>query len=177
MSRMMKRTMLAASIAMVSASAANAADFEVGDDTTMSLFGAIEYKYNTADEIVEPDGTTESQSEFADNGSIIGIGAEHSFDNGLTGFVVTEFEYKGLTAQTDSGFTEDVAYAGLRGDFGEVRAGAFDNIYTEGLYDLIDPFETTSPNEEGATEEDKQIAYYSPDFNGFSVELMTRIAG
>ncbi|MGM0434894.1 MAG: porin, partial [Pseudomonadota bacterium] len=176
MSRMMKRTMLIAGMTMVSASAVNAADFEVGDDTTMSVFGSIEYKYTTIDKL-DAQGDSESESEFADNGSVVGVGAEHRFDNGLTGFVVTEFEFDGLGEPADNNFYRDVAYAGLKGDFGEVRAGSFDNIYTVALYDLIDPFETTSLGEETVTSEDNQIAYYSPDFNGLSFELMTRVKG
>lgn len=170
----MTKTMATLGVALA-ATSAQAEDFEVGENTTMSLFGTIELKYNTSNMIENNQGDTESESGYEDNGSSLGVGVEHRFDNGLTGFAVAEFEHD--ANESDDSIKEDVAFAGLRGDFGEVRAGSFDNIYTEAIYDLIDPFETASLGEETVTEEDNQIAYYSPNFDGFSFELMARVKG
>ncbi|MFP4138048.1 MAG: porin [Halomonas sp.] len=166
---------LAIVTAIGAASTAQAEEFEVSDKTTVSLFGAIELKYNTADEIVDTDGSTESSSGYEDNGSSIGFGAEHRFENGMTGYAEIEFEHDANEAGGE--VLTDKAFAGLAGDFGEVRAGRFDSIYTNALYDLIDPFETVSLGEEGVMEEDNLIAYYSPDFDGFTFELQARVRG
>lgn len=157
------------------ASTAQAEEFEVSDKTTLSLFGAIELKYNIADEISDTDGSTESTSGYEDNGSSIGFGAMHAFNNGMEGYIEIEFAHD---ANESGGNVEtDKAFAGLVGTFGEVRAGRFDSIYTNAFYDLIDPFETASLGEEGVLEEDNLIAYYSPDFNGFTFELQARVRG
>lgn len=167
-----KLTLVAAA---ASVSVAQAESFEVSDRTTLSLFGAIELKYNTADEITDTDGSTESTSAYEDNGSSIGFGAVHRFDNGMSGYVEIEFEHD--ANESGGEVLTDVAFAGLIGPFGEVRAGRFDNIYTEAVYDLIDPFETASLSEESVAEEDNLIAYFSPDFNGFTFELQARVRG
>ncbi|MGM0783229.1 MAG: porin [Pseudomonadota bacterium] len=164
---------LATAVAM--ASSAQAEDFEVSEKTTLSLFGAIELKYNTAEEISDTDGSTESSSGYEDNGSSIGFGAVHDFDNGMTGYAEIEFEHDANESGGD--VKTDKAFAGLIGNFGEVRAGRFDSIYTNAFYDLIDPFETASLGEEGVMSEDNLIAYFSPNFNGFTVELQARVRG
>ncbi|HSP57164.1 MAG TPA: porin [Halomonas sp.] len=166
---------LALVTAIAVASTAQAEDFEVSDKTTVSLFGAIELKYNTADEISDTDGATESTSGYEDNGSSIGFGAQHDFDNGMSGYIEIEFEHD--ANESGGEVLTDKAFAGLIGNFGEVRAGRFDSIYTNALYDLIDPFETVSLGEESVMEEDNQIAYYSPDFSGFTFELQARVRG
>ncbi|SNY98861.1 porin [Halomonas sp. hl-4] len=154
---------------------AQAETFEVSDKTTLSLFGAIELKYNTADEISDTDGSTESSSGYEDNGSSIGFGAVHRFDNGMSGYAEIEFEHD--ANESGGEVLTDKAFAGLIGDFGEVRAGRFDSIYTNAFYDLVDPFETASLSEESVMEEDNLIAYFSPDFNGFTFELQARVRG
>ncbi len=165
---------LALASAVAAASSVQAADFEVSDKTTLSLFGTVELKYNWADEI-QDDGSTETTSGYEDNGSTIGFGAQHDFDNGMTGYVEFEFEHNANDSGSD--VKTDVAFAGLAGDFGDIRAGRFDSIYTVAFYDLIDPFETVSLGEESVMSEDNLIAYYSPDFNGFSFELQSRLRG
>ncbi|KPQ26221.1 MAG: Outer membrane protein (porin) [Halomonas sp. HL-48] len=165
---------LVAAVAAVTTTA-QAENFEVSDKTTLSLFGAIELKYNTADEISDTDGSTESSSGYEDNGSSIGFGAVHRFDNGMSGYAEIEFEHDANESGGD--VLTDKAFAGLIGDFGEVRAGRFDSIYTNAFYDLVDPFETASLSEESVMEEDNLIAYFSPDFNGFTFELQARVRG
>ncbi|MGM0825551.1 MAG: porin [Pseudomonadota bacterium] len=166
---------LALVAAVAAASNAQAETFEVSDKTTLSLFGAIELKYNTADEIIDTDGSTESTSGYEDNGSSIGFGAVHRFDNGMSGYAEIEFEHDANESGGD--VLTDKAFAGLIGDFGEVRAGRFDSIYTNAFYDLVDPFETASLSEESVMEEDNLIAYFSPDYNGFTFEVQARVRG
>lgn len=166
---------LALVAAVAAASTAQAETFEVSDKTTLSLFGAIELKYNTADEIIDTDGSTESTSGYEDNGSSIGFGAVHRFDNGMSGYAEIEFEHD--ANESGGEVLTDKAFAGLIGDFGEVRAGRFDSIYTNAFYDLVDPFETASLSEESVMEEDNLIAYFSPDFNGFTFEVQARVRG
>lgn len=175
MKRLFSKLALVASVA--AASTAQAETFEVSDKTTLSLFGAIELKYNTADEISDTDGSTESSSAYEDNGSSVGFGAVHRFDNGMSGYAEIEFEHNANDSSDGGEVLTDKAFAGLIGDFGEVRAGRFDSIYTNAFYDLVDPFETASLSEESVMEEDNLVAYFSPDFNGFTFELQARVIG
>lgn len=175
---MMKKTASAlAAAALLGTGAASAATFQINDDTALSVYGNLQLKYNTTD-FVQDDGSTEDSSSFTDNGSTIGFAAEHQFDNGLTGYGRAEFEHNADEAKSSNGLdTGDQAYLGLRGDFGAVQAGSWDGIYADAIYDLIDPFESASLDSESATAEGDQIAYFSPNFNGFSFEVQARVRG
>lgn len=160
------------------APAAHAADIEISNDTTVSVFGAVEvgYQDETRIENADPDSSsTESDSDLLDKGSVMGFGAEHTFGNGYTAYVGAEYVYDVLG--DSSGFDRDESYAGVRGDFGDIRIGSYDNNFIEAVYDYIDPFEEASLAEEGATPAQDTIAYYSPSYGGFSYELQTRVKG
>lgn len=172
---MKKLTATALVIAAGMAGSVQAADIEIDDRTTLSIFGGVELKYNTTSAIENASGDTESTSDLEDNGSKIGVGAEHRFASGLTGYMGAEFEYNLLGDNDD--FVRDAAFAGLMGEFGDLRFGSFDNIYTEAIYDLVDPFETASLGEETVSDEDSMVAYFSPNYGGFSYALQARING
>ncbi|MFP4147509.1 MAG: porin, partial [Halorhodospira sp.] len=121
---MKKLSTTALMIATGMASSAQAADFEVNSTTTLEVFGAVELKYGTRDKIDEQ-GDTSSTSDLEDNGSVVGVGAEHRFASGLTAYAAAEFAYSvlGDKEDDDESFSRDESYFGLRGDFGDVRAG------------------------------------------------------
>lgn len=153
---------------------AHGAAIDLDEDTRLLVFGSVELKYNQISEQDNADDS-ESTSDFEDNGSIFGFGAEHRFDSGLITYAQAEFEYDVLGASGD--LERDKTFAGVRGDFGDVRMGAFDNIVTVALYDVIDPFETTSLGEETVSSEDRMIAYFSPYAGGFGLEVQARMRG
>lgn len=175
---MMKKTASALAVAALAGTgAASAATFQVSDDTALSVYGNLQLKYTTAD-VVQADGDTEDFSEFADNGSTIGFAAEHQFDNGLIAYGRAEFEHEADEIKSAGGLdTGDQAYLGLEGDFGALQAGSWDGIYADAIYDLVDPFETVSFTDEGLADEGDQIAYFSPNFGGFSFEVQAKVKG
>ncbi len=152
------------------APAAHAAEFDVNDDTTVGVFAAFEPIF-----FAETDETGESRSDFGDNGSIIGFSGEHRLDNGLTVFGVAEFEF--LSDKTDDGFNLDVGYLGVKGSFGRLQAGSFDSVYEDIIIDATEVAELAEISDEDFTSEDNQIAYYSPDFGGFSFRAQARFIG
>ncbi len=166
-------TALAFAAAMGAAGSASAASFQINDSTELSVYGDLQLKYNTTTNEAGDD-----ESAFTDNGSTIGFGAEHRFDNGLTAFGTAEFEHNADEAKNGDGLNSgDQAFLGLSGNFGRVQAGSFDSIYSDAIYDLIDPFETASVSAAADSAEGDTIAYMSPDFGGFSFEVAGRIRG
>lgn len=152
------------------APAAHAAEFDVNDDTTVGVFAAFEPVFYS-----ETDATGESRSDFTDNGSIIGFSGEHRLDNGLTVFGVAEFEF--LSDNSDGSFDLDVGYLGVKGPFGRVQAGSFDSVYEDLIIDATEVAELAEISDESVSSEDNQIAYYSPDFGGFSFRAQARYIG
>ena len=152
---------------MVSAGA-QAADFQVAENTTLSVFGEMEVHYRDRD---LADNT--SKSDFSDEGSLIGFGAARTFSSGVTAFVETEFEYDILGEGND--FDRDVSIFGISGDFGDVQIGDFDNVYIDTIYDVVEPFEGNDVSEEGSSPEDSYLAYFSPSMNGFTFQVQTRV--
>lgn len=151
-------------------STAQAADFEVSDNTTVSIFAALEPYVAT-----EKDEDGDSESVFADNGSIVGFGVEQQVGDGVTLFAVTEFEFQ--SDKSENSFDTDVAFIGAEGGFGRVQLGTFDNPYEDLIIDATEVAELAEITDEEVSGEDNQIAYYSPDFNGFSYRAQVRFIG
>ncbi|WP_440996518.1 porin [Arhodomonas sp. SL1] len=170
----MKRTVSALAIAAaVGATGAQAADFRINDDTTFSVYGDLQFIYYE-----QNDENGDGKSEFADNGSTVGFAGAHRWDNGLTGYFKAEFEHDANEAKANGGLNDgDQAYLGVRGDFGNLRAGSWDNIYTDAIYDPVDPFEAFSPSGADNSGEGDTIAYFSPAMNGFSFQIASQIRG
>ncbi len=152
------------------APAAHAAEFEVNDDTTVGVFAAFEPVFYS-----ETDENGEDRSDFTDNGSIIGFSGEHRLDNGLTVFGLAEFEF--LSDNSNSDFDLDVGYLGVKGSFGRLQGGSFDSVYEDLIIDATEVAELAEISDEDIAEEDNQIAYYSPNFGGFSFRAQARFIG
>lgn len=153
---------------MVSAGA-QAADFEVGEDTVLTLGGEVVLNY-VSEDAVGSDSTTE----FKDDGSIVVLGGERDLGNGYTAYIETEFAYDTL-GESGDGFDRDASVFGFTGDFGEIQAGDSDNVFEDVIMDAIDPFENATLSQVEVTDEDSMITYYSPDMQGFSYRLQTRV--
>lgn len=171
---MTKKTLIALAVsATVTAPAAHAIDFEVDDTTTFSIYGTIEPKF-----ITEENEDGDSESEFDDEDSTLGFRVENEFANGITGFAQAEFEFSSDKDEEDNGLDgTDSAFLGLKGNFGKFRFGNFDSVYEDSIIDATETFEDAEITDEAFTSEDNQLAYYSPRFNGFSVQTQLRLNG
>lgn len=169
---MNKKHLVAAAIAAIfAAPSAHALDFEINDKTMFSLYGTIEPKI-----IVETNADGDESTELDDEDSTLGFYAEHRFSPNVTGFGQLEFELDS-TGDGDAFSGQDSAFAGLKGNWGKVQAGNFDNVYEDLIIDATEVAEDAEISDEDTSGEDNMIAYYSPDLNGFSFRSQVRIQG
>jgi predicted porin len=120
----------------------------------------------------EKDSDGNGQTGFSDEGTLVGIGAEQNFGNGITGYVVGEFAFDIL--DESSAFDQDDGEFGLIGPFGEVAIGDVGSVASDAIYDPVDPFESASPSEADYTGSNSMITWFSPNMNGFELHLQTR---
>ena len=194
----MKKTLLATAIAgALAASGAQAATVYNEDGTKLDIYGNIQIAYyNTEGAIFEnPDAVGpargdviggESEDGIADNGTTFGFAAEHVISEGLTGYLKLEFddikadEMKTANDATDSG---DQAYVGLRGNFGDVRVGSYDQLIDDWIQDPItnnegfDVSDSTRAHGGGANQETDKVTYTSPSFSGMQFAVGTQYKG
>ncbi|KAF0279698.1 porin [Spiribacter aquaticus] len=146
---------------------AQAADFEVSENTTLTLGGEVVLNY-----LYEKKTNGENDTDFKDDGSKVVIGGTRDLGNGITAFAEAEFEYNTL-GNSDT-VSRDGSILGFVGDFGEVAIGASDNVFEDLISDAVDPFENASLDAVSLTDEDSMLTYYSPDMDGFSFRLQGR---
>lgn len=167
---MMKKSMISLAVAAtLTAPAAHAVTFDVGDETSFTLYGKVESAYvnrtNAAGEDV--DALEDIDSEF-------GFKGEHYFDDSVTGFWRMEFEFDPV----DGSQSEiDEVYFGLKGDFGKAYVGTHDTLYEDELAEILDEFDIAEATEEADSGEGDQITYYSPSMNGMMFAAEARING
>jgi predicted porin len=147
---------------------AQAADFEVSEDTTLTLGGEVVVNYLSEDK-----NNGKSETQFTDDGSLVIVGGERDLGNGLMAYVEAEFEYNTLGESDD--FNRDASVFGLTGEFGELQIGDSDNVFEDLISDTIDPFENATLEQVSLSDEDSMITYYSPDMDGFSYRLQARV--
>ena len=132
---MMKKTTSALAIAaLLGTGAASAATFQVNDDTTITLFGDLQFAYYD-----QNDTNGDSASNITDNASSLVFGAEQVQSNGLTTFGHIDLDGFGTleddTSSAGTGATDltvDEAIVGVRGDFGSIAFGR-----NEGAYEMV----------------------------------------
>ncbi len=169
------RLALAALAALTLSPPAHAAQFGIGDDTDLSIYGSLEPKL-----INETGADGDDSLELDDEDSALGVRVEHRFRSGYTAFGQIEAEFSSDAGDNGSGgaFDEqDSAFAGLEGGFGKIRAGNFDSVYEDLIIDATEVAEDAEISDEAFASEDNQIAYYSPSFGGFSFRSQVRIQG
>ncbi|KAF0285207.1 hypothetical protein BA899_05110 [Spiribacter sp. SSL99] len=147
---------------------AQAADFEVSENTTLTLGGEVVLNY-----LYEKKADGDNSTDFVDDGSLVLLGGSRDLGNGVTAFAEAEFEYNVL-GQGDGNVSRGASILGFAGDFGEVAIGDVDNVFEDLITDAVDPFENASLSDSTRTPEDSMIAYYSPDMDGFSFRLQGR---
>ena len=168
----MNKTLIALAVsAAVAAPAAQAVEFDIGEDTTIGVGGTLEPIYTSVN-----DANGDSASEFGDNDSTLQFDGEHRWNANTTGFFHIEYEWN---FDEDVGGVDDLesAWLGAEGDFGMVRLGTYDTLYENNVAELIDEFEVAALTEEEDGGEGDQITYVSPRFGGFQFGAEARVVG
>ena len=175
---MTRKHLLAATIsAMLVAPSAQAIEFtaqeglNLAENTTFNLYGTVEPKV-----ISEKNGNGDASTELDDEDSTLGFAVETRVSDSVTAFGQLEFEY---SSDDNSGGldNQDSAFLGVKGDFGKVQAGNFDSVYEDLIIDATEVAEDAEISDEAFAGENNQIAYYSPEWNGFSFRTQARIQG
>lgn len=170
---MIQKTLIALAVsAAVTAPAAQAAEFQVDENTTINVGGTVEPVYQSVN-----DSNGDSESEFADNDSTFQIDGEHMWNENTTGFFHIEYEWDTDEEGGNGVDSLDSAWIGMKGDLGMIRAGTSDTLYEDNIAELVDDFENGPLTEEADGGEGDQIRYVSPSFGGFSIGAEARIRG
>jgi predicted porin len=181
----MKKTLLATAIASaLAASGAQAATVYNQDGTKLDLYGNIQIAYYNTKSITG--NGVESTDQIADNGTTFGFAAEHVIYDGLTGYMKLEFddikadEMKTASDANDSG---DQAYVGLKGNFGDVRLGSYDQLIDDWIQDPLtsnegfDVTDSTVASGAGGDRETDKVTYTSPSLSGLQFAVGTQYKG
>ena len=147
---------------------AQAATFEVDEQTRLTLGGEVVLNYIDTETV-----GGESTTEFVDDGSLVILGGERDLGNGITAYVYNEFAYN--TLGDDSDFQRDMSVFGFKGDFGEIQIGDSDNVFEDLIADTMDPFENATLAQADLSDETKMITYYSPSIGDFAYRLQARV--
>jgi len=165
-----------------------AVDFEVNEDTTLSVFGEFNYLYLIDEQRLvaectpapcEPD--VKGVNELVDNGSKFGVAGEFSLENGLTAYFFADWEFSADEDPGENGgglSATDESYIGLTGNFGTTQLGNADGIYDDVILDVLDNFEYEGPTEyKFSSEAGDLLSYESPDLANFYFAIQTSIKG
>lgn len=187
----MKKTLLATAIAgALGASAAQAATVYNQDGTQVDLYGNVQIGYRSVDQ------GSESTDDIFDNGTTLGVAAQHQVNPGLVAYLKLELD--GFKAdelkhsQYDSG---DTAYAGMKGNFGDIKVGSYDVLIDDWVKDPVDGSwyagvwnsshyiggvngnANVNADYVNNDREGDQVRYVSPSFGGLQFSLGTQFKG
>ncbi|WP_136253149.1 porin [Onishia niordana] len=179
----MKKTLLATAIAgaMVVSASASAATVYNQDGTKLDIYGNIQIAYKNVN-----DAAGDSQDAIADNGTTFGFAAEHAIASDLTGYLKLEFDdikADEMATDIDNDDAGDTAYVGLKGSFGDVRLGSYDQLIDDWIQDPVtnneyfDVSDSTSAHGSGADQQTDKVTYTSPSFGGLQFALGTQYKG
>lgn len=163
--KVIKRTALAAAVAMGFVSGAQAVEFQIDDRTTFEINMDVEFFYDSK---VLAGG--DSVSEFGDDDSELDLTGYHTFSNArfgeVTAFFDTEFNFEADDddggAGPGIGGTEE-ANIGLESSrFGDVIFGMWDGYYDDNIQDNHDIFEVIDPTEATQSDIEDAIGYATP---------------
>ncbi|TDT44300.1 putative porin [Halospina denitrificans] len=172
-----KQLLSAAIAATLTAPSVQALEFtadeglSLAENTTFNLYGTVEPKV-----ISEKNAAGDASTELGDEDSTLGFAFETRVSNAVTAFGQVELEYD--SDDNSNGLdNQDSAFLGVKGDFGKVQAGNFDSVYEDLIIDATEVAEDAEITDEAFAGENNQIAYYSPDWNGFSFRTQARVIG
>lgn len=168
----MKKTLIAASIAALAATSANAAVKIYESETgSLSSYGKVQLELQNYD----------GENNIQNNGSRLGFAGDTKLDNGLTAFTNFEFRFQpGVqnnvkAAAADGGeWTVRNSYLGVKGDFGSIKAGNFDSITYTMVTEQADIMENAgyrSLDGGDVNARGTAIAYETNDISGFKFGL------
>ncbi|MGO3345236.1 MAG: porin [Marinomonas sp.] len=159
----MKKSIVA--LAVSSAALASISAY-AAEETSVDFYGNIQYAYTHSDQ----------GSQFADNGSTLGVKGESKVTDNTTAFFKYELEFDAdEKGTTDSNI--DQAFVGLKGDFGKFQVGTFDTVYNNAIQDGIDQMENIAFTNGAKTSEGDTLAYYSPEVGGFEIQVAAQTKG
>ncbi|MDN3524292.1 porin [Halomonas sabkhae] len=177
----MKKTLLATAIAgAMVASGAQAATVYNQDGTKLDVYGNIQLAvYSTKG------GNGEYDTQLTDNGTTFGFAAEHVIYDGLTGYMKLEIDdinadEMATGPRQDGG---DTAYVGMKGNFGDVKLGSYDDLFDDWIQDPVtnnegfDVSDSTSYAGLGGAIQTDQLTYVSPSFSGLEMAIGTQFKG
>lgn len=158
----MKKTLIAASIAALTATSANAAVKLYESETgSFSSYGRIQLELENYD----------GENTIQNQGSRLGFSGDTQLDNGMTAFTNFEFRFQpGL--RNDTAMNVRNSYLGVKGDFGSIKAGNIDSIVYSMVTEQADIFENKgyrSLDEGENNSRATSIVYETNDLNGFKV--------
>lgn len=158
----MKKTLIAASIAALAATSANAAVKLYESETgSFSSYGRIQLELENYD----------GENQIQNQGSRLGFSGDTKLDNGMTAFTNFEFRFQpGL--QNDTEMNVRNSYLGVKGDFGSIKAGNIDSIVYTMVTEQADIMENKgwrSLDEGKNNSRATSIVYETNDLNGFKL--------
>lgn len=158
----MKKTLIAASIAALAATSANAAVKLYESETgSFSSYGKIQLELENYD----------GENTIQNQGSRLGFSGDTKLDNGMTAFTNFEFRFQpGL--QNDTELNVRNSYLGVKGDFGSIKAGNIDSIVYTMVTEQADIMENKgwrSLDEGKNNSRATSIVLETNDLNGFKV--------
>lgn len=158
----MKKTLIAASIAALAATSANAAVKLYESETgSFSSYGKIQLELENYD----------GENTIQNQGSRLGFSGDTKLDNGMTAFTNFEFRFQpGLENDTEMNVRN--SYLGVKGDFGSIKAGNIDSIVYSMVTEQADIMENKgwrSLDEGKNNSRATSIVYETNDLNGFKL--------
>ncbi|WP_027849275.1 porin [Marinospirillum minutulum] len=168
----MKKTLIAASIAALAATSANAAVKIYESETgSLSSYGKVQLELENRD----------GENTIQNQGSRLGFSGDTQLDNGMTAFTNFEFRFQpGVKNNVSTGgaagsdWTVRNSYLGVKGDFGSIKAGNFDSItYTmvTSQADIMENAGYRSLDSGDVNAHGTAIAYETNDISGFKFGL------
>lgn len=158
-------------LSALSATSAHAVEFEPAEGASVSFYGAFEPSFKS---VTNADG--DGETDYGDEGSIIGFSGEYRINSSISVFGTAEFEF--LSDDSDPSFVFDEGWFGFKGEqWGRIKAGGFDSVYEDLIVDTTEIAEIAEISDESLAPEDNLVAYYSPVWNGFSFRTQARVIG
>jgi predicted porin len=182
----MKKTLIASAIAAISFSGAvaaqatlSASEMAAKMDSMPQVYGNIQLAL-TYDDIKNGPNSTD----FADNGSTIGVKHDHLIAPGITGFFKAELEFNADNKAGNGGLNGfDEAYIGVKGDsFGQVWIGSDDSTFERAVDEISNFWEVGTLNLKSSgggytTGEGDLVQYMTPSFGGLTLGAALQING
>ncbi len=156
----MKKTTVVLAMALASVATAQA--------EPVTVYGQINVSAQSSD---EGEGRF---SELKSNSSRFGLKGDYALEDGLSVVYQLEWEVDPSDEANEKNIKARNQYIGLAGGFGEVRLGRHDTAQkdAQGKIDLFSDYEADVKHLwKGEVRASNSITYYTPQFNGFGMQL------